>query len=1217
MSDYDIAFVPYEQAKGLTGRVSYAEGEFKEHPEKYDLQHHNRLLHPMPSKSQSGRTLPRDIWYHGTTREFAEFGDPTSLPSYSQHWNALLGPHFAHDPEVAGRFAADSYQYRKRFEQNTYGAPAQDYAPRVVPVRLNIRNPKRFQSEAEMDEEALMLGLESGEIDPYELEADEDTPYAKIRAHIRGKAASFISELAEQRMENYEPNEDTPPGYNPFLASLADSFKSHYRARGHDGVIYKNEVEGGWGAIPFDVEQIEYPWGKRSFALSEVRSYAHALEGRAKWGSLDISLEHLPGSTRQGVDPNGHPWSTTFSVPYGYIRGTEGVDGDHIDCFLGPLSPEEAPTVYVVMTRNPQTGAYDEDKLFLGFPDEQTVLDTFRQHYDNPLFLGGLLALSASKLQEWVASGELKDRQSLAEKTRNYAHQPDLRLIPVEEHRGGRIVSSHRWAKPHSDEDPQAALLREKYSAAAAQELLGYKALVGGELRQALDRVSLRIMSTREAREEDSHFQGASNTVVLNPVNVKGPQSLYGGLLPPGLTRKSLPGLVAVHEFAHAADYWRGWQAGLGSFYWERELQPRIDRALGDKLPGWMHPSAMGRLSYAALRDREMPSMLTELALYAPDIYLATEYLYDQEGVNISHHLAELYGHDRIPLVAQHQANPARAGRIAEAALEQAYNLGLKGGVPKQRFRGQIYDIYSRNREMVSQPYDHTAIVRAFAQPEDNLLAEPDGFDLSWKPIDLITRLWNEAAGVRSYSHNPGLVLMPTQEKHEGHPIRTHRWMRVGFTPQAQTAKGHPPYGRKPNPQEDSRFPPLEERAEQGAKRLEAHGIDLGPTLDGLSQSLSDPYRLEQFRLRFSEQAPVDPNAVGEAREAAERTLKVIASHLDSDYLPLLKTLSFEQGQPPAEAGEPAKAAAIPLGMYHRARNQIYLHPAFTVPRSRFGETEAFHAPLLPVAQVVANHELTHAFDLYRAHLEQGTPPRHKDGPLDPRLSRIRNQFRRLGWQVPEYLHDNTASLRVPLPFHQAAKEIYGRRDMSLDYDAPGLFVQPDKNRLFLHPSAALNPDFYRLAYPVVDGSELPTVLTEYALYKPEALYALREVTGLDLPAAVNEYWGTGVVSKPNQKKIVRLERWLKEEGMRVNPNTNAYAQAQGSLEQAPDLFLSLPTEVGLLATLQTHHRLALVPGGQQRLLHLTQSGLSFDPDTAEYRQGVVMAERLMGESGA
>ena len=57
-------------------------------------------------------------------------------------------------------------------------------------------------------------------------------------------------------------------------------------------------------------------------------------KGHVQVGTFDITIEQPQGSVRRGTDANGRQWESKMNNTYGYIRGTVGVDGDHIDVFL-------------------------------------------------------------------------------------------------------------------------------------------------------------------------------------------------------------------------------------------------------------------------------------------------------------------------------------------------------------------------------------------------------------------------------------------------------------------------------------------------------------------------------------------------------------------------------------------------------------------------------------------------------------------------------------------------------------------------------------------------------------------------------------------------------------------------------------------------------------------------------------------------------------------
>lgn len=116
---------------------------------------------------------------------------------------------------------------------------------------------------------------------------------------------------------------------------------------------------------------------------------------------LRIGIENPAGSTRSGVDADGHPWTTHMIYAYGYVEGTRGADGDSYDVFVGPHA--YAPFVFVVHQARPDTGeAYDEDKAMLGFDDANRAKAAYLAHYDNPEFFGSMSMMTIDEFKEKV-----------------------------------------------------------------------------------------------------------------------------------------------------------------------------------------------------------------------------------------------------------------------------------------------------------------------------------------------------------------------------------------------------------------------------------------------------------------------------------------------------------------------------------------------------------------------------------------------------------------------------------------------------------------------------------------------------------------------------------------------------------------------------------------------------------------------------------------------
>lgn len=135
----------------------------------------------------------------------------------------------------------------------------------------------------------------------------------------------------------------------------------------------------------------------------------HKLQGRRKWNGLDISIENRKGSVRKGTDPDGHEWAIKMKYSYGYIRGTEGTDGDHLDCYLG--EHEDAPQVFIIHQNNPGTGKYDEDKVMLGFMSEAEAKRAYMEQYDRPGFFGGMDTMALGEFLDAVKNKRYKGKR--------------------------------------------------------------------------------------------------------------------------------------------------------------------------------------------------------------------------------------------------------------------------------------------------------------------------------------------------------------------------------------------------------------------------------------------------------------------------------------------------------------------------------------------------------------------------------------------------------------------------------------------------------------------------------------------------------------------------------------------------------------------------------------------------------------------------------------
>lgn len=131
-------------------------------------------------------------------------------------------------------------------------------------------------------------------------------------------------------------------------------------------------------------------------------------KGHIKVDGFDMTIEQPAGSVRSGKDADGKEWSVVMNNTYGYIRGTQGVDGDHIDVFLGPNT--DSSMVYVVDQVNPD-GSFDEHKVMMGFNLLEDAKSAYLSNYEEGWQgLGNITGIPMAGFKEWVGSSHRKTK---------------------------------------------------------------------------------------------------------------------------------------------------------------------------------------------------------------------------------------------------------------------------------------------------------------------------------------------------------------------------------------------------------------------------------------------------------------------------------------------------------------------------------------------------------------------------------------------------------------------------------------------------------------------------------------------------------------------------------------------------------------------------------------------------------------------------------------
>jgi hypothetical protein len=209
---------------------------------------------------------PRVV-YHGTRspRDFVAFVTGSMVNpetgkrdlGSSMDVGGYLGPHFAEDRDVASRFAEGTAAEWDKQRSVTAG----EAGGRVIPVYLSIRNPMVFEGDEPMRrwiyEHATSHHLHSYIDDQHYLETQDDDYHSGFGP----KPYTWRDrEDALDRMRWVDwTTKNGDDWHETCLVEMGRSARSALRKLGHDGVKYRNDVEGGegWSWVPTEKGRVK------------------------------------------------------------------------------------------------------------------------------------------------------------------------------------------------------------------------------------------------------------------------------------------------------------------------------------------------------------------------------------------------------------------------------------------------------------------------------------------------------------------------------------------------------------------------------------------------------------------------------------------------------------------------------------------------------------------------------------------------------------------------------------------------------------------------------------------------------------------------------------------------------------------------------------------------------------------------------------------------
>ena len=197
------------------------------------------------------------------------------------------------------------------------------------------------------------------------------------------------------------PYDSRKPGKMLEIPAKRNAFVAPYIKKGEDVLDYIHRVAKAKEIHDAERETDTNP----TEAQKEAGNYK---KGHVKVDGFDITIENPKGSVRSGKDADGKEWSVTMNNDYGYIRGTEGVDGDHIDVFLSD-NPEQG-NVYVIDQVNQKTGEYDESKVMYGFNSLEEAKDAYLANFEEGWKVGVVSGVSKEEFRKWIESSVRKTK---------------------------------------------------------------------------------------------------------------------------------------------------------------------------------------------------------------------------------------------------------------------------------------------------------------------------------------------------------------------------------------------------------------------------------------------------------------------------------------------------------------------------------------------------------------------------------------------------------------------------------------------------------------------------------------------------------------------------------------------------------------------------------------------------------------------------------------
>ncbi|MFT3987172.1 hypothetical protein [Aestuariivirga sp.] len=130
-------------------------------------------------------------------------------------------------------------------------------------------------------------------------------------------------------------------------------------------------------------------------------------KGHVSWNGIDLSIENPKGSVRSGTNADGTAWQSEMPATYGYVRRTQGADGDQVDFYMG--GNPDSKRVYVIDQQDPKTGKFDEHKIVAGVNSKEEAEAIYNASFSDGSGSDrrrSVKEMDVGQLKQWLADGD-------------------------------------------------------------------------------------------------------------------------------------------------------------------------------------------------------------------------------------------------------------------------------------------------------------------------------------------------------------------------------------------------------------------------------------------------------------------------------------------------------------------------------------------------------------------------------------------------------------------------------------------------------------------------------------------------------------------------------------------------------------------------------------------------------------------------------------------